>query len=196
MRHPDHDALHKRGKALEDTFFAVRDRQLLEALRRRLTAEEAEQVLAAATGVTEGIAIRELATLPAPHFLAVLGIFPLVAVAWCDGEIAAAERRAVLTAACDMGVPDDSPSRELLDRWLATRPAELAIELWSDYVQAVCRTLQPETVAKLKKGVMGRAQKVAAAAGGILGVGNKVSATEQACLDHLAKAFDLAPPES
>ncbi len=190
MKLPEHDSLHRRGRALEEAFFAKRDQQLLDALRRRLTAEEAENVLAAATGVADQIVIQELADLGAPQFLAVLGIFPLVEVAWCDGNVSAQERKAVLTAAADMGLPVDSPSHKLLDRWLETRPVENAVSLWTDYVQAVCGTLKPETVAKLKRGVMGRAKKIAQATGGILGVGNKISATEQACLDRLAKAFE------
>jgi hypothetical protein len=192
MKLPEYDTLHKRGRALEEAFFAKRDQQLLEALRRRLTAEEAESVLAAATGVADQIVIQELADLGAPQFLAVLGLFPLVEVAWCDGQVAAKEREAILAAAADMGLPVDSPSHKLLDRWLETRPAENALSLWSEYVQAVGATLKPETVAKLKRGVMGRAKKIAQAAGGILGMGNKISATEQACLDRLAKAFE--PP--
>jgi hypothetical protein len=186
------DALHKRGRVLEDLFFAERDRQLMETLKRRVTAEEAERVLAAATGVQEEIAIRELSSLSAPHFLAVLGIFPLVAVAWCDREVAAAERKAILAAMHEMGAEAGSPSHQLLDRWLETRPADNAEELWRDYTRAVCQTLDPETVAKLKKSVMGRARKIALAAGGILGIGYKISTEEQACLDRLSAAFEPA----
>jgi hypothetical protein len=177
---------------MEEAFFADRDQQLLAALRRRLSAEEAEAALAAATGVTEKIAIRELAELPASHFLAVLGIFPLVEVAWCDRTVSAQERKAVLAAAADMGVPIDSPAHRLLDRWLESRPSETALSLWTDYVKAVCATLKPETVAKLKDGVMERAKQIALAAGGVLGMGNKISTAERACLDRLAAAFETA----
>jgi hypothetical protein len=190
MKPPEYDSIHKRGRALEEAFFAERDQQLLQALRRRLSAEEAANVLAAATGVSDQIVIRELAELPAAHFLAVLGIFPLVEVAWCDRTVSAAERKAVLAAAADMGVLLDSPAHRLLDRWLESRPAETALSLWTDYVRAVCATLKPETVATLKDGVMQRARKIALAAGGVLGLGNKISAAEQACLDRLTQAFE------
>ena len=193
MTTPNYDLLHQRGRVLEETFFAARDQQLLQALQRKLSAEEAHEVLASATGVSEKIAIRELANLPVPQFLAVLGIFPLVAVAWSDGDVSAAERKAVLAAAHDLGVATGSPSHNLLDRWLEARPSEGAIELWSKYVQAVCQTLKTDTVATLKSAVIGRAEKIALAAGGVLGFGNKISAAEQACLDQLSLAFD-APP--
>ena len=41
----------------------------------------------------------------------------------------------------------------------------------------------------MKREVLGRAQRVAEATGGILGIG-KVSAAEQRVLDEIAKAFD------
>jgi len=190
MKLPEYDSIQDRGRALEEAFFAERDQELLETLRRRLTAEEARNVLAAATGVKDEIAIKELADLPVGQFLAVLGIFPLVEVAWCDRQLTASERKVILSAATEMGVPVDSPSHQLLDRWLQERPAEGAAGLWRDYVRAVCATLKPDTVAKLKDSVMGRARKVANAAGGVLGLGRKVSAAEQRCLDELAKAFE------
>lgn len=189
MSFPDHDVFKQRGKALEAAYFSAKDQQLLEVLRRRLTAEEAEELLAAATGVREEIAVRELAGVSDLHFLAALGIFPLVAVAWCDGEMNEEERKAVLTAAHNLGVSHGSPSHQLLERWLQSCPADNAIQLWSNYVHAICKTLEPETVAKLKQGVIGRAEGVALAAGGFLGLGNKISAKEQACLDELAMAF-------
>jgi hypothetical protein len=134
--------------------------------------------------------------LPVPHFLAVLGIFPLVEVAWCDGSISPEERRAVLDAAADLGVAKDSPTHQLLDRWLEHRPAENAVDLWADYTRAICATLDPGMVAKVKDGVMGRAKKIAMAAGGILGFGNRISPVEQDCLDDLAKAFEPAATKS
>ncbi len=190
MKHPEHDSLHDRGRALEEAFFAERDQHLLETLRKRLTAEEAKQVLQSATGVADQIVLKELSDIQAPQFLAVLGLFPLVEVAWCDGFVEDKERQAIQAAAVDMGVEPGSSSSAFLERWLETRPKEDAINLWTDYVRAVCATLQPATVEKLKEGVMGRAKTVAAAAGGVLGFGSKISEAERRCLERLAQAFE------
>jgi hypothetical protein len=186
-----HDILQQRGRALEEAFFAERDRQLLETLRRRMSMEEAQKVLAAATGVVDSIALPELAGVAAPQFLAILGIYPMVHVAWCDGEVSADERKAVLSAVNEMGVEQGSTVHQLLQRWLENRPAERVEELWAEYVQAVCASIEPATVATLRKAVIGRAEKVAAASGGFLGMGNKISPTEKAQLDRLAQAFAL-----
>ncbi len=191
MNPSDHDALHRRGRALEEAFFKDRDQKLLQVLRRKLAADEARDLLAAATGVADQIVLKELADLEAPQLLAVLGLFPLAEMAWCDGNVTPEERRAVLSAAAEMGVSVESPPHQLLDRWLETRPLAAAESLWVDYVSAICQTLKPATVAKLKDNVMDRARRVAEASGGILGMGNKVSAAEQACLHQLAQAFVL-----
>jgi hypothetical protein len=154
--------------------------------------EESQKVLTAATGVVDEIAIPELSGIAAPQFLAILGIFPMVEVAWCDQEVSPGERKAILAAAHEMGVERETTCHKLLDRWLESRPAEGVSTLWSDYVRAVCAALEPATVATLKQGVIGRAEKIAAAAGGFLGMGNKISAEERECLDRLAQAF-VAP---
>jgi hypothetical protein len=185
----ENDAIHKRGRALEEAFFAERDWQLLQTLRRRLSVEEAQKVLTAATGVVDEIAIPELSGIAAPQFLAILGIFPMVEIAWCDKEVSPDERRAILAAAHEMGVERESTCHKLLERWLESRPAEEVSSLWSNYVRAVCAALEPGTVLTLKEGILGRAKKVAAAAGGFLGLGYKISDTERACMDRLAEAF-------
>jgi len=192
MNIPPYDSIHKRGRALEEAYFAERDWKLLQALRRKLSLAEAQKVLTAATGVVDEIAIPELSRIAAPQFLAVLGIFPMVEVAWCDREVTLAERKAILTAAHEMGVERETTCHKLLDRWLESRPAAGVSALWADYVRAVCAALEPATAATLKLGVIGRAEKVAAAAGGFLGMGNKISAEERACIDRLAQAFGEA----
>ena len=192
MNIPPDDSIHRRGRALEEAFFAERDWKLLETLRRNLSVEEAHKVLVAATGVVDEIAIPELSSIAAPQFLAILGIFPMVEVAWCDNEVSPNERKAILAAAHEMGVERESTCHKLLDRWLESSPAEGVSTLWSDYVRAICTALQPATVEKLKRGVIGRTEKIAAAAGGFLGMGNKISAAERECIDRLTQAF-IAP---
>ena len=191
MKLPEHDSLHDRGRALEEAFFAERDRQLVEKLKRRLTAEETERVLAAAIGIADELTLKAVTKVEAGvQVLAAMALLPMVEVAWCDGDVSSQERDAILKAAVSLEITVDSPAYQLLKGWLENRPKMGAVVAWKNYVQAICKTLEPATVFKLKQGVMGRAQKVAEAAGGILGLGNKVSAAEQKCLDDLAKAFE------
>lgn len=190
MKLPEHDSLHDRGRALEEAFFAERDRQLVEKLKRKLSAEETERVLAAAIGIADELTLKAVTKVEAGvQVLAAMALLPMVEVAWCDGDVSPPEREAILKAAVEMEITVDSAAYKLLKGWLENKPALGAVVAWKNYVQAICATLDPTTIFKLKQGVIGRAEKVAKAAGGILGMGNKVSAVEQKCLDDLAKAF-------
>ena len=191
MKLPQHDSLHDRGRALEEAFFAERDRHLVEMLKRKFTAEEAERVLAAAIGIADKLTLNAVTKVEGGmQVLAAMALFPLVEVAWCDGDVSASEREAILKGAVEVEIAPDSIAYQVLKGWLENKPALGAIVAWKDYVRAICATLEPATVFALKQRVIGRAEKVAQAAGGILGLGNKVSAAEQKCLDDLAKAFD------
>ncbi|HUE74231.1 MAG TPA: hypothetical protein VMP01_25345 [Pirellulaceae bacterium] len=191
MKLPEHDSLYDRGRALEEAFFAERDRQLMDKLKRKLSAEETERVLAAAVGIADEATLNALTKVEAGvPVLAAMALVPMVEVAWCDGDVSSKERDAIMNAAEDMEIAADSVPYDLLKGWLENRPGLGTIVAWKDYVRAICATLDPTAVFKLKQGVMGRAEKVAQAAGGILGMGNKVSAAERKCLDELTKAFE------
>lgn len=188
---PDYDALHERGRSLEDAFFRERDRELIAALQRKYTVEEAEKLLAAATGIADKLVLQEVSSTQAGvQVLAAMALLPLVEVAWCDGDVSAEENRAILKAAEQLGIPADSQVRNLLQNWLQNRPTADALAKWNEYVRAICAVVNAETVQKLREAVIGRAEKIAQAAGGILGFGNKISATERAKLDELARAFE------
>lgn len=191
MQPPEFDSIHTRGRALEEAFCHKQDEALLQKLRAKMSAEESQRVLSAAIGIADELSIQAISKVQAGvQVLAAMAILPLVEVAWCDGEVEAAERRAILAAAAQMEIKVDSPVYQFLERCLEHRPTPDAVAAWKKYVQAICATLEPATVRNLKSGVIGRAEKIALAAGGILGFGSRVSATEQACLDDLAKAFD------
>lgn len=189
--HLSSDALHERAKALEDAFFFERDRELIAQLERKYTAEETEKLLATATGIADKLALKEVTGVQAGvQVLAAMALLPLVEVAWCDGTVAASEKAAILKAAQGLGIAADSRADQLLHNWLDRRPSAEAVSKWKEYVRAICATLKPETVAKLKQGVIDRAATIAQAAGGILGFGDKISAAERTKLSELAQAFD------
>lgn len=187
----DYDALHQRAKSLEDAFFHERDKELIAALERKYTAEETEKLLAAATGIADTLALQEVTRVQAgAQVLAAMVLLPLVEVAWCDGAVTPEEKKAILKAANELGIGTESHAYQLLFHWLDKRPSADALSKWKEYVRAICATLSSDTVYKLKQGVIGRAEQIAQAAGGILGFGNKVSAAERANLDELAAAFE------
>jgi hypothetical protein len=183
------EILKDRRQALEESFFAKENAKAVERLR----AAEAEKVtregLASASGITNESALDQLIELGfSAETLAALSLYPLVAVAWADRQVAKAERRAVLDAAHEKGIERGQPCFELLESWLEKRPSSEMMEAWKSMIAALQSSLDDEGLASLKEGLLGRAHEVAASAGGVLGIG-KVSEAERGVLAELRETF-------
>jgi uncharacterized tellurite resistance protein B-like protein len=184
------DPVSASGKALEDAFFAERDRVKLARFKADLARQAQLAELAAASGVGDDDVLAQLHDLDigADTFVA-LALVPLVEVAWADGTLDEKERAAVRKAAAEEGVHEGEPAHALLDGWLAERPGPELHAAWYEYVRALLDRLSPEAAAKLQEGLLGRARRVAEAAGGFLGLMSRVSPSEQQVLDDLRAAF-------
>ena len=185
------DFLGDRRKSLEDEFFSKENQRLLDALRKKEAAEARKDALSAASGIDNADVLDQLDQHDIePQTVAALAVVPLVVVAWADGQLEEKERLAVIAGAEAAGIQVGSPSHVLLGSWLEQPPADRLLEVWKDYVAALCETLDRSAVQVLKKDILDRARGVAAAAGGFLGFGSKVSDVERAVLDELEAAFD------
>ncbi len=60
---------------------------------------------------------------------------------------------------------------------------------WKEYVHELSKILPKETVAQMRKHMVDRCTRIAAAAGGFLGLA-AISKHEQAEIDEFAKAWD------
>ena len=180
-----------RKRELEDKFFSERDRELLEAIRAEAASKDRKKALADASGIADDDLLDQLDKLEVNgETLAALSLVPLIAVAWADGSIDSKERQAVLDAAEQKGMAKEHPGYQLLQRWLQQKPDAKLLSVWKGYVATLSQTLSEPAKTALKDDLLGRARSVAAAAGGLLGFGNKVSPTEQAVLSELEEAFD------
>lgn len=180
----------ERGKALEDAFFAKKNRELLEKVKQDLDVKTQRAALKEATGITEDDMLdRLIATGVYAESLAALTIAPLVLVAWADGTIDTKEHEAVASAAEKAGIKAGSMAFQLLQGWLAEKPDESLAETWILYTKTMCEKLQAGDKVKLSEQILGRCKSVAESAGGFLGLGS-ISAKEQAVLDNLAAAFN------
>jgi hypothetical protein len=190
MIEPGHEAFEQRRIALEDAFFKERDSRLMEKMRSELAALEERQKLAHVTGIVEERVLTSLVQAGVrAESLAAVGLIPVVEVAWCDGSVAAEERDAVLNAAVREGIHRDSAPHELLKRWLDERPDPNIITAWKEYVKELARLMPKDSLAAMKKHVLDRCTRVAAAAGGFLGL-STISKHERAKIDELAKAWE------
>jgi hypothetical protein len=180
-----------REKALEEEFFARENAKLKESLQRKLRDEQASVALAKASGITDETVLQHmLAAGLSPQTGAAFALLPLILTAWADGKLDEAERSAVLAAARDdSGIPEDSPAYEMLEHWLATPPPRKLWRVWREYAGALAQTLDADAKRTFTDSVIGRAERVAAASGGILGLGTRISKSERAMLDELAAAL-------
>ena len=83
-----------RKKALEESFFAKENAKLVERLRNRKLAEQAEQSLMQASGIRDTQILRKLVELGIEaDTWAAISLVPLIEVAWADGNVDPKERR-------------------------------------------------------------------------------------------------------
>lgn len=184
------DALNDRRKELEEGFFAQQNAKLVEKLRAEKQNALTLEGLTQATGITSQPVLDALLKLKLDATtVAALALFPLVQVAWADGTVDEKEKKAVLDAAAKSGVQAGSPALGLLESWLKSAPPAALESTWAGYVQALTAKLSAGDKALLKNELLGRARTVAEASGGILGMGNKVSANEDKVLARLAAIF-------
>jgi hypothetical protein len=178
-------------RELEDKFFLERDMELLQFLREETASKENKQALSDTSGITDENLLCQLIEIQVSHeTLAAISLVPLIAVAWADGSVDINERKAVLAAAERSGIDKEHAGYQLLNCWLKNKPTDKLLAIWKDYVATLSQKLDDASKVTLKEGLLGRARTVAEAAGGILGLGNKVSKSEQAVLNELEHVFD------
>ena len=197
-----HDFLGDRRKALEDAFFAKQEQKLVDALRAERERNQAIQQLAdAAPNIDDRDLLGRLVDLgiDAKSWTA-LALVPLIEVAWADGQVQPREREAILAAAAEHGLRPTSPGHALLRTFLTDRPDAAVFANWGAYVTELAAVLTAEERDDMRERLVESARKVAAAAGGILGIGG-ISDAEQRVIALLERPFnDLTatptPPRS
>ena len=182
--------LDERRNALEETFFAKKDRELIERLKAEKEESALKAELAELSGISDDDILGSLVSQGiSPSTMAALSLVPLVEMAWADQVVQDRERKAIKEAAAKSGIVESSAAGKLLDQWLDERPSADLLEAWKLYVAQLVKSLPAGTAASLKSEVLGRAEKVATAAGGILGVG-RFSSEEREKLEELDAAFN------
>ncbi|WP_153557603.1 hypothetical protein [Roseimaritima sediminicola] len=183
------DAIHKRGRALEDEFFHRVDEELQEKIRLAVQREQPKAMLREATGFQDDELLDQLLDAGINvEKLAALALVPAVSVAWADGKVTPDERRAVLQAAGADGLKKDSVAFHLVESWLQQEPSPSLWQLWEEYAEALTADMSESTKKTLTDEVIRQATVVAKASGGTLGFGS-VSAKEQAVLNKAQRTL-------
>jgi len=169
----------KRGRGGEEEYFRKLERERL--AQRELAERRAAELRELAEALGLGDASRGEALLAlgitaetAPAFEAL----PLVEVAWADGAVAEDERWRLLEAATRLGVELGRPAHALLESWLERRPHSELFSAWHDFARH----------APVRSRLFEAAERVAGAAGGVLGFGT-ISRAERQALDGIRKSL-------
>lgn len=183
--------LRDRERALEDSFFFEKDKELLEKLKHEVERDMQKTALGAASGISDDRILEDLldAGINAKT-AASLSIIPLVVVAWADGAIQPQEREAILQGADDAGMTKGDAAYELLQSWLNEKPKDSLFIAWKEYIQALAKEVSTETLERLRDNITTRIHKIAKAAGGVLGI-HKVDVSEKQAMKDIESAFDL-----
>lgn len=176
-------------KNIEDAFFLQQDKILMEKFKQMQAMKETKESLAAVSGIKDDAVLQKLVELNVrPDVLASLALIPLIEVAWSDGVVDEKEKEAILKANTDIFTAD-SPDLAIIQQWLTHKPESNLLKAWMEYTSALCKQMTPQQKESLRSEVIGHARQVAQATGGFLGMGSKISESEQKVLDKLEKAF-------
>jgi len=187
---PDRSSINPDAKALEDAFFARENAKLLARMRAQSEQTQRRDALRAAMGQVDDATLDRLLDLGVSGETALaVTLVPLVRVAWADGTLDDHERDAILRAARERGIPEDSAGFTVLTAWLLVRPQDELHRIWAEYMAAIWPQLRPLERRELRDYVVGLAQEVAKAAGGFLGLGFKTSPAEAAVLREIEAAL-------
>lgn len=187
-----HESLDDRRRALEEAFFAKQDAILRQRLSEPAEVRARKEAFSTVSGITDPAVLDALVKLDiSVETLAAIALVPLVAVAWADGSVDAKERTAILRAAAEGGLKAEATGHGMLDKWLQAAPPASLVEAWKGYIATITAGMDHASRRALQGPILDRARAVALAAGGFLGIGMRISDSEEKVLADLAKAFDV-----
>jgi hypothetical protein len=178
-----------RRRALEEAFFKKQNREVLERLQAEQQRQTAKQALREATNIQDDAILDRLLDFgfDASSLLA-FGLVPAIEVAWADGEVDEAERKAIL-ARLEKSILKSSAAYQMIEAWLARRPPIDIFETWVEYTRELCKSIAPADREWLRSRVVGSAHETADASGGLLGLMLRKSRAEKDVLRKIEDAF-------
>jgi len=189
--------LAERSRMSEEDYFRRKEQELIDKLRKKTDAETHRKGLAEAVGLENEQIVDVLGEMGFDRAtVVVLFLVPLLEVAWSDGSISDRERTLILEAAHAHGVREGTPAHAKLNEWLAAKPPEQlvgrALQVIRDIMAFQSTDARQATAGKL----VDACERIAAASGGFLGLGSKISPEEAAVMKRVASEIERAHAEA
>ena len=176
-----------RKKALEEEYFRKREQELIEKLKQRARAAAEREGLAAAAGVTNEQILEALREMGLDReTVALLHFIPLLEVAWSDGSVSAKERTGILEMARARGIMEGSPAHRKLLGWLGNTPGPVLFGRARTVMHDLLAVMSEDKRQVASRDLVAACEEIAAASGGILGLGSRTSTEERAVIERVA----------
>ena len=184
------ESLSHNAATLENLFFAKKDAKLLSIRRAEQTLEQRKAALQEFTSFSTETINELVENGIDQHTLKAVSLIPLLAVAWADHHLDQKETKSILRAAHAEGIDDGSDEYELLEHWLNEEPEPSLFQAWKHLIAESVQKLSAEEAQSLESQVLKLTQRVAEAAGGLLGFAS-VSDEENGVLQEIKGAFSV-----
>ena len=175
-----------RTRAMEDDYFYKKDRELIEKMRKAAADEKARSEMAAQIRINDPGLIKDLGELGfTPETVKVLPLMPIVQLAWAEGGVSAANASCSSRSPATAVSVEGSPADHLLADWMTRAPAPEVFSNAMRLIRAMLEVPAPGGDTITADDIMRYCELIAAASGGIFGIG-KVSSEERATLAQIA----------
>ncbi len=160
------DIFEKREMYLEQEYFRKKDFELLEKLKGVFQKRIDKESLRKASGVTNEKLLDRMVDLHVKgEMMAAFQLYPLVEIAWADGDLSESEARSVLAAGEEHGIKPGTKAHEMLEQRLHRGPDPEVRKIWCLYADELKKTLSPAELDTFRSDLLERARAVVAATG-------------------------------
>jgi hypothetical protein len=160
------DIFQKRGMYLEEEYHRKKEFELLEKLKGVFQKKMDKDSLREASGVTNEQLLDRLVEIQLKgEMMAAFQLYPLVEIAWADGDLSESEARSVLTAGEEHGIRPGTKAHEMLEQRLHKGPDPEVRKIWFLYADELRKNLTPNELTTFRTDLLERARAVVASTG-------------------------------
>ncbi len=160
------DIFQKREMYLEEEYFRKKEFELLEKLKAVFQKKVDKESISKATGVTnEQLLDRLVAMQLNGELMGAFQLYPLVEIAWADGDLSESEAKSVLAVGEKQGLRPGSRAYRMLEDRLHKGPDPEARKIWFLYAEELKKVLSPGELKTFRNDLLERARGIVAATG-------------------------------
>jgi hypothetical protein len=162
----ERDIFQKREMYLEQEYFRKKEFELLEKLKAVFQKKVDKESISKATGITNEQLLDRLVEMQLNgELMGAFQLYPLVEIAWADGDISESEAKSVLAAGEKQGVRPGSRAYRMLEDRLHEGPDPEARKIWFLYAEELKKVLSPRELKTFRDDLLERARGIVAATG-------------------------------